>query len=140
VLIKLEVKSMSDPALLGLDKETIRNALIFAVPAFALLVWDYLAVIRAKYFDAAYLPALFVMGLYLCSLLNRILLFQIRGAPAESSRGAVMFMVSWPLLGIPLAGAGFFVGILAPKGPRWRIMLASILLLVLTFKSMVAPN
>jgi hypothetical protein len=123
---------MSDPRALGLtNEETIRNALFFALPAFALLVWDCIAVHRAKRFDAAYLPALFVLAFYLGSLLERLLWFQIRN---------VVYLVVWPLLGIPLAGAGFFVGMLAPKGPRWRIMLASILLLFLTFRSMVAPN
>ena len=127
--------SSSNP--LGWNEETIKNVIFFALPAVALLAWDFWPPRRLGSRPVLVLivslPTLFVLSLYLCSVLNRILL-------SQTLTHNVSFMVVWPLLGIPLAIAGFFVGILAPNGPRWRLILANILLLIVTFRSMVAPN
>jgi hypothetical protein len=77
---------------------------------------------------AAFWVPLVVLGLFACSIINVI------------SNRSFMFMVSWPLVGIALSLFGCGVAFSASSDERWKLILANVLLLVLTFASIVAPN
>jgi hypothetical protein len=116
--------------------ETIMNGVFFALPAFALLAWDALlkwgSVPHPKgVLHPAFWTAIFVSGLFICSILTAFLTTQIQ---------TVAFMVVWPLLGIPAAIIGFFAALLTTKGDRWKLAFANLFLLILAFRSIVALN
>jgi hypothetical protein len=69
-----------------------------------------------------------VLCLFACSVINVI------------SNWSVAFMISWPLLGIALSIFGFGLAFSAPSDERWKLVLANVLLLILAFVSIVAPN
>jgi lipoprotein signal peptidase len=69
-----------------------------------------------------------VLGLFISSIVNVL------------SNGSFMFAVSWPLIGIAFSIFGFGVAFSAPSDERWKLVLANVLLLILAFVSIVAPN
>jgi hypothetical protein len=79
-------------------------------------------------FPAAFWILACILVLYICSVLN--IVFQ----------WSVGFMVAWPLFGIALSFLGLGLAIFSPRGERWKLVTADVLLFVLVFASIVLPN
>ena len=113
-------------------KKTIATSLILALPSAALLVRVYWARFRRNHravqMHVAFWVPVVVWGLFVCSIVNAI------------SNWSFMFAVSWPLVGIALSLFGFGVAFSAPSDERWMLVLVNVLLLILAFVSIVAPN
>jgi hypothetical protein len=113
-------------------KKTIAASVILALPAAGLLARVYWVRFRRGHrvlqMHLAFWIPFLVLCLFACSVINVV------------SNWSVAFMISWPLLGIALSLFGFGLAFCAPSDERWKLVLANILLLILTYVSIVAPN
>jgi hypothetical protein len=113
-------------------EKTCTTTLLLAAPAAALLgsvYWGSKEHIGEKSpMPFAFWSALIALLLFAISILNIILSW------------SVSFMVGWPLAAIPLTALGLALYRGARPGDRRRLVISNILLLVLSFASIVAPN
>jgi hypothetical protein len=72
--------------------------------------------------------AVSVLALFLLSILNIFLMH------------SVFFMVIWPLFGMALTVIGLVLVKFARPEGGWKLVVSNILLLILSFASIVAPN
>jgi hypothetical protein len=77
---------------------------------------------------AAFLAPVVLSGLLLCSAANLLLNWSFG------------FAVAFPLLGIGFSLSGFGLAIASRLPERWSLTLANLLLLIMSFCSIIAPN
>ena len=113
-------------------KKTVATSLLLALPSTALLARVYWTRFRRNHravqMHFAFWTALIVLGLFICSVVNAV------------SNWSFMFAVGWPLVGIAISLFGCGLAFSAARDERCKLLLANVLVLILTFASIVAPN
>lgn len=113
-------------------RKTVSTSLVFGLPAVVLLARVYWGRFRRSHrvsqMHSAFWAPCFVMCLFVCSVINIVF------------NWSVAYMISWPPLGIVLSIFGFSRAFWAPSEERWQLVLANLLLLILSYMSIVAPN
>ena len=117
-------------------KKTVATSLLLALPSAALLARVYRTRFRRNHrvvqMHFAFWTALMVLGLFICSVVNAI--------ANGIANWSVMFAVGWPLVGIAISLFGCGLAFSAVRDERWKLLLANVLVLILTFESIVLPN
>ena len=113
-------------------EKTALLATVLWVPAGGLVAFFHRAYKKKKEresgFPLSYWTAIIVCFLYAASIINILV------------QWSVSYMVGWPLLAFALNGLGICLIRSTPRNDRWILAGSNLLLLVLSFASIVPPN